>query len=195
MALVFHRFHWSALTPRLSWPIRQPRFRSIPLRKRLLTGRSTAWASLSSSPSSGFFLQAFSSSRTSAATFFLASWARILGMIAEASGLYIPDPKLGTFSVFPNLSAGLAAFIPLNPLPVWGKMDFSSVFSLDFFAVIFAFLFVDLFDTLGTLIGLPPRATCSTKGPSAPHQRSPHGRLRRNLHGRPHGNKYGHDLC
>lgn len=63
------------LTPRLSWPIRQPRFRSIPLRKRLLTGRSTAWASLSSSPSSGFFLQAFSSSRTSAATFFLASWA------------------------------------------------------------------------------------------------------------------------
>ena len=91
--------------------------------------------------SSGFFLQAFSSSRTSAATFFWHPGTWILGMIAEASGLYIPDPKLGTFSVFPNLSAGLAAFIPLNPLPVWGKMDFSSVFSLDFFAVIFAFLF------------------------------------------------------
>ena len=51
----------------------------------------------------------------------LGTW--ILGMIAEASGLYIPDPKLGTFSVFPNLSAGLAAFIPLNPLPVWGKIS------------------------------------------------------------------------
>ena len=45
-------------------------------------------------------------------------------MIAEASGLYIPDPKLGTFSVFPNLSAGLAAFIPLNPLPVLGQNGF-----------------------------------------------------------------------
>ena len=97
----------------------------------------------------------------------LGTW--ILGMIAEASGLYIPDPKLGTFSVFPNLSAGLAAFIPLNPLPVWGKMDFSSVFSLDFFAVIFAFLFVDLFDTLGTLIGVASKSNMLDEKGRLPH--------------------------
>ena len=33
------------------------------------------------------------------------------------------------------------------------KMDFSIVFSLDFVVIMFAFLFVDMFDTLGTLIG------------------------------------------
>lgn len=86
----------------------------------------------------------------------IGTWA--LGMLCEATGLYVPNPKLGTFSVFPNLSAGAAAFIPPNPLPIWGKMDLSNVFSLDFFAVIFAFLFVDLFDTLGTLIGVASKS-------------------------------------
>ena len=38
------------------------------------------------------------------------------------------------------------------------KLDFSNVFTLNFFSVIFAFLFVDLFDTLGTLIGCASRA-------------------------------------
>ena len=37
------------------------------------------------------------------------------------------------------------------------KMDFSAIASLNFVVVVFAFLFVDIFDTLGTLIG------CATK--------------------------------
>lgn len=37
-------------------------------------------------------------------------------------------------------------------------MDFSGLNLLDFFAVMFAFLFVDLFDTLGTLIGVASKA-------------------------------------
>ncbi len=38
------------------------------------------------------------------------------------------------------------------------KMDFSRVASLDFLVVMFAFLFVDIFDTLGTLIGVASKA-------------------------------------
>ena len=45
----------------------------------------------------------------------LGTW--ILGMICEATGLYVPNPELGTFSVFPNLSGGLASFAPLIRRP------------------------------------------------------------------------------
>ena len=38
------------------------------------------------------------------------------------------------------------------------KMDFAGVFSLDFIVIMFAFLFVDMFDTLGTLIGVASKA-------------------------------------
>ena len=42
--------------------------------------------------------------------------------------------------------------------PTFMKMDFSLVFSLDFVVIMFAFLFVDMFDTLGTLIGVASKA-------------------------------------
>ena len=43
------------------------------------------------------------------------------------------------------------------------KMDFSIVFTLDFVVIMFAFLFVDMFDTLGTLIGVASKADSLTK--------------------------------
>lgn len=58
------------------------------------------------------------------------------------------------FSVIPDLSGGAAAFAPASLSPILGQLDFSRVFSLDFLVVMFAFLFVDIFDTLGTLIGV-----------------------------------------
>lgn len=79
----------------------------------------------------------------------------IAGMICEMTGLYIPDPKVGAFSTFPNLSQG---FMPAGLGPIMGHLDFSKFFSFDFLVVIFAFLFVDLFDTLGTLIGVATKA-------------------------------------
>ena len=41
---------------------------------------------------------------------------------------------------------------------MFGKLDFSGIFSLNFVVVVFAFLFVDLFDTIGTLIGVSSKA-------------------------------------
>lgn len=97
----------------------------------------------------------------------LGTW--ILGMICEATGLYVPNPELGTFSVFPNLSGGLASFAPISPAPLFLKLDFSHVLSLNFFAVIFAFLFVDTFDTLGTLIGVAAKSDMLDEKGQLPH--------------------------
>ena len=93
----------------------------------------------------------------------LGTW--ILGMICEATGLYVPNPELGTFSVF----GGLASFAPISPAPLFLKLDFSHVLSLNFFAVIFAFLFVDTFDTLGTLIGVAAKSDMLDEKGQLPH--------------------------
>ena len=48
------------------------------------------------------------------------------------------------------------------------KMDFAGVFSLDFIVIMFAFLFVDMFDTLGTLIGVASKADMLDKDGKLP---------------------------
>lgn len=83
----------------------------------------------------------------------LITW--VLGIICQFAGLYVPDPELGCYGLLPDFSAGLS--IP-SLAPVFGKLDFGSVFSLNFVVVIFAFLFVDMFDTIGTLIGVSSKA-------------------------------------
>lgn len=47
---------------------------------------------------------------------------------------------------------------PPSISPIAFKLDFSNVFSLEMFSVLFAFLFVDIFDTLGTLTGVATKA-------------------------------------
>ena len=81
-----------------------------------------------------------------------------LGILCELTGLYIPDPAKGAFSTLPNLSAGIASFTPVSLSPIFMQLDFSKVMSPDFFVVLFAFLFVDIFDTLGTLVGVSSKA-------------------------------------
>ena len=83
----------------------------------------------------------------------LGTW--ILGIICELVGLYRPNPELGMFSVLPDFSSGFG--IP-SMAPTFFKMDFSGVLSLNFLTIMFAFLFVDMFDTLGTLIGVASKA-------------------------------------
>ena len=82
----------------------------------------------------------------------------ILGILCEVTGLYVPDPAHGAFSTLPNLSAGLASFAPASISPLIGELDFSQVATFNFVVVLLAFLFVDVFDTLGTLIGVSSKA-------------------------------------
>ncbi|NVF12218.1 NCS2 family permease [Anaerococcus sp. AGMB00486] len=48
--------------------------------------------------------------------------------------------------------------LPPTLSPIAFKLDFSSIFSFEMFSVVFAFLFVDLFDTVGTLTGVATKA-------------------------------------
>ena len=96
----------------------------------------------------------------------LITWA--LGMICQLTGLYQPKPELGFYSMFPDFSAGFGI---KSMAPTFMKLDFSKIASLDFLAVVFAFLFVDLFDTLGTLIGVASKADMLDKDGKLPHIR------------------------
>lgn len=92
----------------------------------------------------------------------LATW--ILGMICQAVGLYVPNPEAGFYSLFPS---GVFS-MPASVAPTFMKLDFSVVGTLNFVVVMFAFLFVDMFDTLGTLIGCASKADMLDKDGKLP---------------------------
>lgn len=80
-----------------------------------------------------------------------------LGMICQLTGLYVIDAEAGFYSLFPvwsdfNLGAIGETFGQCF------KTDLSNVRITDFIVIIFAFLFVDMFDTLGTIIGVANKA-------------------------------------
>lgn len=82
----------------------------------------------------------------------LITW--VLGIICQVTGLYVVDVEAGVYSLIPT---GVVS-APPSIAPIAGKLSFSAVSIFDFIIVIFAFLFVDLFDTLGTLIGVSTKA-------------------------------------
>ena len=83
----------------------------------------------------------------------LATW--VIGIVCELLGFYVPNPEMGAYSVIPT---SFIAFPDLSVSTIL-KFDFGFIADhfLDFAVVVFAFLFVDIFDTLGTVIG------CATK--------------------------------
>lgn len=83
----------------------------------------------------------------------LATWG--LGIICQLVGLYVPNAEAGMYSLLPdwsnwfNFGAVTSTF--------W-KFEFNNIISLDFIVITLSFLFVDMFDTLGTLIGVASKA-------------------------------------
>lgn len=75
-----------------------------------------------------------------------------LGIIAQFIGWYVPNPEVGAYSLYPS---GIFS-LPPNIAPIFFKFDFSGAFGmgLDFVVICFAFLMVDMFDTVGTLVGV-----------------------------------------
>lgn len=96
----------------------------------------------------------------------LITWG--LGILCQFTGLYTPNAAAGFYSLLPDFSNGLS--IP-SLAPTFMKMDFSIVFTLDFAIIMFAFLFVDMFDTLGTLIGVASKADMLDEEGKLPHIR------------------------
>ncbi|MCR5226295.1 MAG: NCS2 family permease [Eubacterium sp.] len=81
----------------------------------------------------------------------------ILGIICQVAGIYVPNPDTGFYSLFPSFA--MTDFTKLGE--TFGqcfKVDMNGVGIFNFIVVVFSFLFVDLFDTLGTLIGVATKA-------------------------------------
>lgn len=94
----------------------------------------------------------------------LATW--VIGMICQIAGIYVPDNESYS-SLFPSL--GMTDFSKISE--TFGQcfnVDFSNVGVFNFIVVVFAFLFVDLFDTLGTLIGVSTKANMLDKNGRLP---------------------------
>lgn len=92
----------------------------------------------------------------------------ILGIFCEITGVYVPNPALGMHSVLPDFSLGMG--IP-SVAPTFMQFDFSAVMSFNFVAVMLSFMFVDLFDTIGTLIGVASKAKMLDKDGKLPRVR------------------------
>ena len=81
-----------------------------------------------------------------------------LGMICQLVGIYIPTPDAGFYSLIPTGIISMDFSALGNTFGQCLKIDFAGIDIFNFIVVIFAFLFVDLFDTLGTLIGVATKA-------------------------------------
>ncbi len=85
----------------------------------------------------------------------LGTW--LLGILCQLTGIYTVNPENGYYSLLPTLA--MTDFSKLGE--TFGQcfqVDFSVVSIFNFIVIIFSFLFVDLFDTLGTLIGVAAKA-------------------------------------
>lgn len=94
----------------------------------------------------------------------LATWG--LGIIAQLLGIYVPAPDAGYYSLIPSAVVSM----PKSLAPTLMKLDFSFISHnfLNFVVVCFAFLFVDIFDTLGTVIGCASKANMLDKDGKLP---------------------------
>ena len=96
----------------------------------------------------------------------IATW--ILGMICQAMGIYVADVENGFYSLYPTFA--ITDFSALGE--TFGQCfvgDFSNVSIANFIVVLFAFLFVDMFDTIGTLVGVATKADMLDKDEKLPN--------------------------
>ncbi|MCR4646884.1 MAG: NCS2 family permease [Oscillospiraceae bacterium] len=97
----------------------------------------------------------------------LGTW--MLGMILQLCGVYVPDGK-DYLTLFPTLK--MTDFSALgNTFGQCFHVDLSEVGIFNFIMVVCSFLFVDLFDTIGTLIGVSDKAGLLDKDGKLPQIR------------------------
>lgn len=98
-----------------------------------------------------------------------ATW--ILGIICQLTGLYQVTPDAGYYSLLPSFSTFNFGAIG-QTFGQCFRADFSAVRITDFIVIVLAFLFVDVFDTLGTLIGCANKADMLDKDGKLPRIKS-----------------------
>lgn len=81
----------------------------------------------------------------------------LIGIGCQLVGIYQPSADAGFYSLLPAFE--MTDFTKLgNTFGQCFKVDFDGVGIFNFIVIVFSFLFVDLFDTLGTLIGVSSKA-------------------------------------
>ena len=85
----------------------------------------------------------------------IATW--VLGMVAEKTGWYVVDVEAGVYSVFPDFSQGLQ-LSGIQNTAFHFNFEWVGSHIIQFIAIVFAFLYVDLFDTIGTVVGVADKA-------------------------------------
>lgn len=85
----------------------------------------------------------------------LATW--VMGMIAEKIGWYVVDPDAGVFSVFPATLMSMD-FSGLANTAFKFNFGWAASHIVQFIAIVVSFLYVDLFDTVGTVVGVAAKA-------------------------------------
>ena len=79
----------------------------------------------------------------------------LIGILVTAIiGLFIKDPASG--EALTKFSGVISA--PDSVAPIFMKFEWSQILSWDMLAVVFTFLFIDMFDTMGTIIGVSQKA-------------------------------------
>lgn len=91
----------------------------------------------------------------------------LLGILCELTGIYTVDVEGGFYSLIPSWSSFSFSAIG-ETFGQCFKADYSAIRIADFIIIIFAFLFVDMFDTLGTVIGVANKANMLDKDGKLP---------------------------
>lgn len=90
----------------------------------------------------------------------LSTWA--LGMIAQLIGWYTVDVEAGVYSLFPQFTGQVGLWTGFKEVafsfPSMQEIVGSAESILNFIVIVFSFLFLDLFGTLGTLMGVASKA-------------------------------------
>ncbi|MBP5171360.1 MAG: NCS2 family permease [Bacteroidales bacterium] len=86
-------------------------------------------------------------------------------LLTSALGLIIKDPSTGAaITTLPDRIVSL----PDSLDPIFCQFEWGSILSWDMLAVVFTFLFIDMFDTMGTIIGVHQGAGLTSKGEEIP---------------------------
>ena len=75
-------------------------------------------------------------------------------LITAVIGMFIKDPATG--AAITNFTGIIST--PPSIKPIFMQFEWSQIFSFDMLAVVFTFLFIDMFDTMGTVIGVSQKA-------------------------------------
>ena len=113
----------------------------------------------------------------------LATW--LAGILAQWIGLYVINPEVGCYSLIPKVTFATFTNSYSEFTQIWGALfsskqwtlagseqtGFDLLKSTNFVIICLAFMFVDIFDTMGTLIGVSSKADMLDKDGKLPRIR------------------------